>query len=219
VATCRLRGVARTFPGPDGPVAALAGLDLDVAPGDRLRILGPSGAGKSTLVAVLGLLDAGYDGSYAFDGQEVRDLAEPERAAIRLRRVGFAFQDLHLVPSLNALENLELVARALPGTPADRPRRLLERAGLGRRLHHLPAAMSGGERRRVALARALLHEPGLLLLDEPSTGLDADSTARVAEMVQDAAATGAAVVVVGHDPAFPGPGFTTRRLEGGRLLG
>jgi putative ABC transport system ATP-binding protein len=217
VATVRLRGVSRTFAGADGPVRALRGVDLDVGPGDRLRILGPSGSGKSTLVAVLGLLDAGYEGSCLFDGREVRDVAEPERAALRLRRVGFAFQDLHLVPSLTALENLELVARAVAGTPSGRPRELLEEAGLGARMHALPGVLSGGERRRLALARALVHRPALLLLDEPTAGLDAASAERAAAMVRRAADAGTAVVAVGHDPDFPGPGFTTRRLAAGAL--
>lgn len=198
----------------------LQGVDLEVEPGDRVRILGPSGAGKTTLLSVLGLLDPRYEGSYRFDGQEVARLPEAQRARLRLGAVGFAFQDLHLVPTLTSLENLMLVALAHgdAGDAEGRAGALLERCGLAHRLHHRPGALSGGERRRVALARALMNRPRLLLLDEPTSGLDADSAQGVAALVAEAHRSGAAIVVAGHDPNFPGPGYRDLELRDGRLV-
>lgn len=216
---CRLRGLRRVYPGPDGPVKVLAGLDLDVQVGERMVVTGASGAGKTTLLSVLGMVDPGFEGVYAFRGEDTRAAGERRRSRWRLQDVGYAFQDLHLVPSLSAEENVRLPAEARGASAEEakeRAARLLEAAGLGHRLHHRPASLSGGERRRTALARALANRPALLLLDEPTDGLDAVSREGVLGLVDQAGAEGAAVVVATHEPElFPGRRLA---LDGGRLV-
>lgn len=217
---CRLRDVVRVFPGPEGPVRVLEGVDLDVAAGQQVVLTGASGAGKTTLLSVLGLVDGGFAGDYRFAGEDVRAARDRVRSRWRLHQVGTAFQDLHLVASLDAEENVRLPAEAA-GLSADaaqeRARELLAAAGLDHRLHHLPRSLSGGQRRRVALARALVNRPALLILDEPTDGLDDASRDGVLDLVDHARGDGAAVVAATHAPdAFQGRRLV---LQHGRLHG
>jgi len=162
-------------------------VSLTLAPGQSLCIMGPSGSGKSTLLYILGTLEPPTSGTVTLDGRDPFRLPEPELAAFRNRQVGFVFQDHCLLPQCSVLENVlapTLVARSRDGLGA-RARALLEKVGLGERLEHRPAELSGGEKQRVALARALILKPALLLCDEPTGNLDAESAGTVASMLLD----------------------------------
>ncbi|MBW3582492.1 MAG: ATP-binding cassette domain-containing protein [Euryarchaeota archaeon] len=217
---CVLQGVRRPFRIGDRRVAALDGVDLVVQEGAQVVVTGPSGAGKSTLLHVLGLVDADFEGTYRFMGQDVRQTTEAERGRWRLGRIGFAFQDLHLVPTLTAMENL-LIPLLAAGTSRaaadDRARDLLLQAGLGDRMDHLPTELSGGERRRVAFARALVNKPRLLLLDEPTAELDEVSVQGVRALLERASAEGAAVVAVTHDARLVVDFAERYQMTSGRL--
>jgi len=162
-------------------------VSLTLAPGQSLCIMGPSGSGKSTLLYILGTLEPPTSGTVTLDGRDPFRLPEPELAAFRNRQVGFVFQDHCLLPQCSVLENVlapTLVARSRDGL-GERARALLEKVGLGERLEHRPAELSGGEKQRVALARALILKPALLLCDEPTGNLDAESAGTVASMLLD----------------------------------
>ena len=173
-------------------IPVLRGVDLSLAPGERVALLGASGAGKSTLLHVLGLLDQPTSGRVLFDGRPVHDLPVAERARLRHAHTGFVFQFYHLIPELTALQNV-LLARMMATSTLGywRERRaakaaavgLLEQVGLRERLHHRPAELSGGERQRVAIARALLAEPRVILADEPTGNLDSETARGVVELM------------------------------------
>jgi lipoprotein-releasing system ATP-binding protein len=171
------------------PVSVLRGISFELAPGEALAITGPSGSGKSTLLHLIGTLDRPTSGTITIDGKNPFDLSEPELARFRNRKVGFVFQDSHLLPQYTVLENVLVPTVAFPDQGADgkaaeaRAKELLERVGLGHRLTHRPAALSGGERQRAAVARALINRPGLLLCDEPTGSLDRASAAAVASLL------------------------------------
>ncbi len=185
-------------------VRALDGVDLQVARGEFVAIVGRSGSGKSTLMNVLGCLDTPDAGSYALNGRAVAGLREKELAAVRSREIGFVFQSFCLIPTLDALENVELPLRYL-GVPR-RERRAcaeeaLERVGLAARLRHRPAQMSGGQQQRVAIARAIAARPPLLLADEPTGNLDSESGAAVMALLRSLHREGKTLLLITHDPA------------------
>jgi lipoprotein-releasing system ATP-binding protein len=170
--------------GPD-TIDVLRGITISMVGGDALAIVGPSGSGKSTLLHLLGTLDRPTGGIVEIDGVRPHDLPEPELAAFRNRRIGFVFQDHHLLPQYSVLENVlvpSLVAVSGDGSVA-RARELLARVGLQARLNHRPGEISGGERQRAAVARALINRPGLLLCDEPTGNLDEAAAASVASLL------------------------------------
>jgi lipoprotein-releasing system ATP-binding protein len=167
--------VAKQFPTRSEPLVVLRDVCLDLADGQNVAILGPSGSGKSTLLNVLGTLELPTSGRVLLDEQDPAQLAPAQLASFRNRRIGFVFQDHHLLPQCSALENVLVpTVAAGPTTPEsiDRARMLLDRVGLSGRLEHRPAELSGGERQRAALARALVNRPTLLLADEPTGNLD-----------------------------------------------
>jgi lipoprotein-releasing system ATP-binding protein len=168
------------------PLVVLQGITLELRAGENLAIVGPSGSGKSTLLSILGALDAPTSGRIVLDGQDPATLDEPALAAFRNQKIGFVFQDHHLLPQCSALENVLLPT--IPRGPASqetilRAEDLLKRVGLGDRLDHRPAELSGGERQRVALARALINRPLLLLADEPTGNLDRTTAERVGTLM------------------------------------
>ncbi|HVQ27455.1 MAG TPA: ABC transporter ATP-binding protein, partial [Planctomycetota bacterium] len=178
-------GVSKAYDTPRGPLPVLEDVDVAHAAGESLCVVGPSGSGKSTLLYILGTLERPTRGEVRLDGKDVHALPEAELAAFRNREVGFVFQDHFLLPQLSVLENVlapTLVAAAKDDY-AGRARTLLERVGLGDRLAHRPAELSGGERQRTALARALVMRPRVLLCDEPTGNLDADSAKVVADLI------------------------------------
>lgn len=197
-----LRGVAKTYPGTPA-VDALKPVDLTIESGDYLAIIGPSGSGKSTLLNLLGLLDRPSQGQYKFAGHDVSTLNERERTALRGRRIGFVFQQFHLLPHRTAVENVGIAL--LYSNPAQRQRtaaavEALDRVGLSHRLYALPSTLSGGERQRVAIARAVVGAPDLVLCDEPTGNLDSSTAQAVLDLLEDLNRDGVTLIVITHDP-------------------
>jgi lipoprotein-releasing system ATP-binding protein len=180
------RDLHKVYRSGDRRIAVLQGLDLDVAEREAVAIVGASGVGKSTLLHILGGLDRPDRGVLSFQGTTPLCASEVERAAYRNRQVGFVFQFHHLLPEFSALENVEMPFR-VGRRPVDRvaARRLLERLGLGERLSHRPAQLSGGEQQRVAIARALIGGPALVLADEPTGNLDPATGAAVFRLLRE----------------------------------
>jgi lipoprotein-releasing system ATP-binding protein len=178
--------LTKRFPTRAESLEVLRGVSLSLSAGKNLAVLGPSGSGKSTLLHIIGTLDRPTSGDVRLDGEDPFVLDEPKLADFRSRRIGFIFQDHHLLPQCSVLENVLLPTLAQGGTngaDAERARMLLDRVGLAERLDHRPAELSGGERQRVAVARALVRRPVLLLADEPTGNLDRTTATSVAKLL------------------------------------
>jgi len=186
MANLQVTDVTKEFPTRAEPLTVLRGVSLQLSAGENLAILGPSGSGKSTLLYIIGTLDRPTSGSVTLGGQDPFVLDERGLADFRNHRIGFVFQDHHLLPQCSVIENV-LVPALAGGHPTiddtERANRLLERVGLGNRLGHRPAELSGGEKQRVAIARALVRKPTLLLADEPTGNLDRSTANSVAELL------------------------------------
>jgi lipoprotein-releasing system ATP-binding protein len=181
-------GLSKHYPTPTGSLVVLSDVTLRLEAGESAAIVGPSGSGKSTLLHIVGALEPPSAGTVTLDGTNPYTLDDNGLAAFRNRRVGFVFQDHHLLPQCSVLENVlvpTLVAGGDGGTSRTRALDLLEQVGLSHRLHHRPAELSGGEKQRVAVARALIREPQLVLCDEPTGNLDHDATDAVANLLLD----------------------------------
>ena len=188
-------------------VHAVRGVSLDVDDGDYLAVVGPSGCGKSTLLNLLGGIDRPSSGSVEIGGERVDRMRDADATRFRLLRVGFVFQRFYLMPALTALENVELpLAEAKVGRRerVERARELLAYVGLGARLDHRPAQLSGGEQQRVAIARALANKPRLLLADEPTGELDAHTGADMIALLGQVNRDGTTIIVVTHDEDLAG---------------
>ncbi|KAB7514742.1 ATP-binding cassette domain-containing protein [Halosegnis rubeus] len=195
----RLDGITKQYDGGGGTVTALDDVDFTVERGEVTAIMGPSGSGKSTMLNMLGLLDDPTTGSVELLGERVAALSARERTDVRRKRVGFVFQDFHLIPTLSAVENVRLPTRFLDADYTDRAVDLLGRVGLADRLRHTPDELSGGQKQRVAIARSLINEPDVLLADEPTGNLDRDTGEAVLGEIQTIADAGVGVVAVTHD--------------------
>jgi lipoprotein-releasing system ATP-binding protein len=183
-----VHNLVKDYPTRSGPLPVLRGIDLELQRGDALAVMGPSGSGKSTLLHILGTLDRPTGGTVRLDNADPFALPERELADFRNRHVGFVFQDHHLLPQCTVLENV-LLPTLVSATNSDEARKwaqqLLERVGLGQRLDHRPAEISGGERQRAAVARALVMKPVLLLADEPTGNLDRTLAREVGQLLLD----------------------------------
>ncbi|WP_182111924.1 MULTISPECIES: ABC transporter ATP-binding protein [unclassified Actinotalea] len=214
-----LRGLSRTFPGTE-PVRALKSVDLRVQRGDYVSIIGPSGSGKSTLLHILGLLDRPTEGDYLLDGLATGQASDEDRATLRGGRIGFVFQSFHLLPHRSVLDNV-LLATLYSGVPRaerrDRALAALDRVGLNHRLDFLPTVMSGGERQRVAVARAVVAGPAVLLADEPTGNLDSENSAGVLDLFDELHADGLTLVVITHDPGVSARAQRRIRIADGLL--
>jgi putative ABC transport system ATP-binding protein len=215
-----LSNIHKTYRRGGNAVRALDGIDLKVARGEFVAVMGASGSGKSTLLNVLGVLDRPDAGSYHLDGEEVSGFDDDAASTVRNQRIGFVFQSFHLLPRLTVLENVLLPRRYAAQPPADafdRASQLLERMGLGARMHHLPGELSGGQLQRAAIARALLLRPALLLADEPTGNLDTRSAQEVLALLGELHAQGQTMVLVTHDPDIAAQAQRTIHMRDGRL--
>lgn len=198
----RLERVSKTYRNGPVEVQALKPVDLLIEAGEYVAIMGPSGSGKSTLMNILGCLDAPTTGTYTLDGERVESLDEEQLAQVRNRKIGFVFQNFHLLPRQSILRNVELplVYGGVPRAErAERAKELLGKVGLGDRTHHRPNELSGGQRQRAAIARALAMSPALLLADEPTGNLDAKSSEDIMGLFGELHAEGATVILVTHE--------------------
>ncbi len=210
--------ITKTYTGDAGPIVAVDDVSVSVEAGEFVAVVGPSGCGKTTLLLVAGGLLRPENGEVSIDGTEPDSLSGEQRARFRAEQIGFVFQQFHLVPYLNVLDNVMAPALVTGETSArERAGILVERFGLADRLGHRPGQLSTGERQRVALARALLNEPRVILADEPTGNLDGDNSEQVLQALKTFADEGGAVLLVTHDPdavAFAGRQVV---LQGGQL--
>jgi lipoprotein-releasing system ATP-binding protein len=217
----RLEGLSRAFEQGGVRIDVLNGVDLTLMPGEIVALLGPSGSGKSTLLQAVGLLEGGFTGRLALGGVDAAGLGERERTRLRRDWLGFVYQFHHLLPDFTALENAEmpLVVRGLaPPETRARATAALCAVGLGARLDHRPAQLSGGEQQRVAVARALVGRPRLVLADEPTGNLDEATAARVfGEFLALVRADGAAALIATHNPVLAAACDRVVTLHEGRI--
>ena len=213
-------GLTKKVSSPDGTLTILDDVGFTIASGESVAIVGESGAGKSTLLALLAGLDLPSEGDVLLDGRSLSGLDEDGRAALRARRVGFIFQSFHLIPSLNALENVLLPLELMGDTAAtEHAEEVLASVGLSDRRHHYPRQLSGGERQRVAIARAFVARPAVLFADEPTGNLDAATGQRVADLLFSLnSSSGTTLVLVTHDRVLAGRCERQLELAAGRLL-
>jgi len=215
----QVENLTKEYPTRAEPLVVLRGVSFELKASQTLAIVGPSGSGKSTLLSVIGALEPATSGRVVLDGEDPATLDEPALADFRNRRVGFVFQDHHLLPQCTVLENVLLPTMAAGATRPEDVRRaheLLDRVGLAERLDHRPAELSGGERQRVALARALICRPALLLADEPTGNLDRATAERVARLLLELQQQESMMlIVVTHSMHLAGLMERQGELEGG----
>jgi ABC-type lipoprotein export system ATPase subunit len=217
-----VRSLTKSYAMARRTLEVLRGVDLEVTRGEFLALRGASGAGKSTLLHLMGGLDLPNRGDILFDGQNLAGFSEGELTAFRSRRVGFVFQAYHLLPELDALENVCLparIARISAAQAAARGRELLARVGLSDRLDHHPSELSGGEQQRVAIARALINRPELLLADEPTGNLDSRSGGEIIELLKNLCAEARMTLIIAtHDARVAAQARRVIELIDGRMV-
>jgi len=218
VSLIELSGVRKTYRSGSLEVAALRGITLGIEAGEYVAIMGPSGSGKSTLMHILGCLDVPSAGSYHLAGEDVSAMPEDQLAQVRNRRIGFVFQQFNLLATMPAWRNVELPLAYSGVSRAERRERAiaaLERVGLRDRVQHRPGELSGGEQQRVAVARALVTEPDLVLADEPTGNLDSASTADILGLLDELHGSSRTIMVITHEADVARrSGRTVRMLDG-----
>lgn len=213
--------LTKTYPTAGGSqLTVLEDVSFELAPGDTFAIVGPSGSGKTTLLGLCAGLDRASSGSVELNGIALDNLSEDERAEVRNRHVGFVFQNFQLIPTLTALENVMVPLELRGDARAEETARAwLEKVGLGHRLDHYPAQLSGGEQQRVCIARAFSNSPAILFADEPTGNLDADNATGIVDLIFDLNRTaGTTLVLVTHDLELARRTGRILRLKGGRVL-
>lgn len=215
-----LIGVTKTFPSGENTIKAVNNTSLEVSAGEFAALVGRSGSGKTTLLNLIGGLDAPDSGSIIVNGTDISHMKEKELTVFRRKNIGYVFQFFNLVPELTAYENIMFPAQ-IAGIKPDTARldRIITLLGIRDRLSHLPSGLSGGEQQRVAVARALVTSPALLLLDEPTGNLDSQSSESVISMICDIRkATGQTIIMVTHDPAIAARAGRIVTVSDGRIV-
>ncbi len=216
-----LRELRRIYTTEQMETHALAGIDLDIHPGEYVAIEGPSGCGKSTLLSVLGLLDEPSGGEYTLAGVPTTEIDAEEQARLRNREIGFIFQSFNLIPEMTVRENVELPLLYRGGLDAGARRQAaeeaLKRVGMEHRADHRPGQLSGGQQQRAAIARALVGKPSLLLADEPTGNLDTESGEQVMALLGELHEAGATLVMVTHNPAYAEQAQRRLRMRDGLI--
>ena len=217
----QLRGIRKSYRMGPTTTEVLRGVDLTLSRGDLLSIMGPSGCGKSTLMNILGLLERPTEGAYRLEGKDTGGMSDREQSDIRNLNIGFVFQSFHLLPRLTAWENVgvPLVYRGLASREIrKRGQAMLEKVGMGQRTEYRPNALSGGQQQRVAIARALVGEPSIVLADEPTGALDAQTAHEIMELLRELNANdGITTVVITHDRQIALQCTRRTRVIDGRL--
>ncbi len=216
-----MRELSRVYRTDTVETTALDRIDLDIADGEFVAIMGPSGCGKSTLLNVIGMLDSPTSGSYVFDGLEVAGLPEGKLANVRKQNIGFIFQSFNLVDELSVRENIELALLYHAGAAAERRSRgeaVMDKVGVAHRAKHRPSQLSGVQQQRVAVARALVGNPKLILADEPTGNLDTQHGEEVMKMLQALNREGSTIVMVTHSPAHADYASRVVNMLDGRIL-
>jgi putative ABC transport system ATP-binding protein len=205
----------------DNLVRALDGVTLSIEKGEFVAVMGPSGSGKSTLLHMIACIDTPTDGALFFGGQDVGKLKDGALTRLRLKRVGLVFQQFYLIPTLKALENVELPMREAKVARADRharARQLLAQMGLEKRAEHYPSQLSGGEQQRVAIARAMANRPEVILADEPTGELDSKTADEILTLFEELNAQGLTIVLVTHDARVAARGSRLVELLDGKVV-
>jgi putative ABC transport system ATP-binding protein len=221
-AVYELRGVSKTYSLGGVQVQAVKDVDLVIEAGDAVAVAGPSGSGKTTLLQLLGGLDRASAGRVLVEGKDMAAMGDAELSRLRLRTIGFVFQQFNLIPTLTAAQNVEVaLAPTGEGSAARRERveSLLQSVGLAARADHVPSKLSGGEQQRVAIARALANEPHVLLADEPTGNLDSETGAEILDLLMSLSGDRRTVIVVTHDPDVARRAHRVVRMQDGRLTG
>jgi putative ABC transport system ATP-binding protein len=202
-------------------VPALRGVSLEIEPGSFVCLMGPSGSGKTTLLNIIGGLDEAERGHVTVAGEQLVALSEDELAALRLRKLGFIFQNFNLLANFTALENVEapmILARLDRATRQERARTLLAQVGLGDRMQHYPSELSGGQQQRVAIARALANDPAILIADEMTGDLDSATGFAIMALAREINQRGTTIVYVTHDPRMAEFATRTVQMEDGKII-
>ncbi len=215
------RELARTYLMGSSQVRALRGVSFSVSAGEFVALMGPSGSGKSTLMHLLGCLERPTGGEYLLEGQSVARMSESRRARIRNRRIGFVFQNFNLLSRMTVLENvgLPLLYGADGKNWMERARQALQKVGLGNRMDHHPNELSGGERQRAAIARALVHDPAIILADEPTGNLDSANGDEIMRLLSELCRAGHTLIMVTHDAHCAGYAGRILRMRDGLMPG
>ena len=220
MAILQLTDICKDYQQGKEPVRVLKNINLTVEKGDYLAIMGPSGSGKTTLMNIIGCLDVPTSGSYTLEGRDLKDLSDDELAEVRNKHIGFVFQSFHLLPKMDALDNV-----ALPLLYADVPLKerreraeeALKAVGLGERIHFLPNQLSGGQCQRVAIARAMVGNPTLLLADEPTGALDTKAGNQIMDIFRHLSDQGMTILMITHEPAIAACADKTYHILDGEL--
>ena len=215
-----LKDICKDYQQGREPVRVLKNINLTVEKGDYLAIMGPSGSGKTTLMNIIGCLDVPTSGSYILEGRDLKDLSDDDLAEVRNKHIGFVFQSFHLLPKMEAVDNV-----ALPLLYADVPLKerraraeeALKAVGLGERIHFLPNQLSGGQCQRVAIARAIVGNPQLLLADEPTGALDTKAGNQIMEIFRRLSGEGMTIIMITHEPSIAACADKTFRILDGEL--
>ena len=221
MAILKLTDICKDYQQGKEPVRVLKNIDLTVEKGEYLAIMGPSGSGKTTLMNLIGCLDVPTSGTYELDGKDLKDLSDDALADIRSKYIGFVFQSFHLLPKMDALDNvaLPLLYRGVSlKERRERAAEALKAVGLEDRMHFMPNQLSGGQCQRVAIARAMVGQPVLLLADEPTGALDTKSGSQIMDIFRQLSREGMTIIMITHEPAIAECADKIYRILDGELL-